>query len=129
MVGFGLRVSSNVRPVRYGLTVPSNISHEGITCDLCKVLIYEYETDHDHETDRVRGFVCRRCNFLLGVAGDSPELLRKAALYLENPPRDGSYKELVAKRRRAWLAKPEQRAKANARNARWRERERLKKAA
>ena len=38
--------------------------------------------DHDHSTGKVRGFLCRRCNFTLGQADDDPVLLEKLALYL-----------------------------------------------
>ena len=39
--------------------------------------------DHDHSTGRIRGPLCQRCNLGLGHFRDAPELLRKAALYLE----------------------------------------------
>ncbi len=42
--------------------------------------------DHDHATGELRGFVCSRCNLLLGNAADDPELLEQAAIYLRNPP-------------------------------------------
>lgn len=39
--------------------------------------------DHCHETGRVRGILCLRCNWLLGHAHDQPEVLRNCAAYLE----------------------------------------------
>lgn len=39
--------------------------------------------DHDHKTGAVRGLLCRDCNPALGAFRDSPELLRRAAEYLE----------------------------------------------
>jgi hypothetical protein len=39
--------------------------------------------DHDHETGQVRSLLCHPCNLLLGHAKDSPEVLRRAADYLQ----------------------------------------------
>lgn len=39
--------------------------------------------DHCHETLRVRGMLCHRCNVALGWMSDSAERLRAAADYLE----------------------------------------------
>ena len=38
--------------------------------------------DHDHETGRLRGFLCTECNLALGYLKDDPTLLRRALEYL-----------------------------------------------
>ena len=40
--------------------------------------------DHDHETGKVRGILCRLCNIGLGSFRDSLELMDKAKAYLVN---------------------------------------------
>lgn len=56
-------------------------------CTICKKTIVEnakfLAVDHNHTTGKVRGLLCNKCNRLLGFANDNPELLRKAADYLD----------------------------------------------
>ena len=40
--------------------------------------------DHDHKSGVVRGLLCFRCNTGIGKLYDDPEILRKAANYLDN---------------------------------------------
>lgn len=42
--------------------------------------------DHCHVTGMIRGILCSACNSSIGLMRDSPELLRKAADYLERKP-------------------------------------------
>lgn len=54
-------------------------------CAICERSFDEVQAfvDHDHKTGKVRGLLCTKCNTLLGMANDDPNLLRKAAKYLE----------------------------------------------
>jgi hypothetical protein len=38
--------------------------------------------DHDHESGKLRGFLCHQCNIGIGMFGDSPGRLAAAADYL-----------------------------------------------
>lgn len=42
--------------------------------------------DHDHETNEVRGLLCRRCNLGIGYFVDDVGLLAQAIDYLKHPP-------------------------------------------
>ena len=42
-----------------------------------------FHVDHCHDSKRIRGLLCGKCNTLIGLADDSPERLRRAAIYLE----------------------------------------------
>lgn len=39
--------------------------------------------DHDHETRKVRGLLCRKCNATLGFVNDDPKVLQNLIRYLE----------------------------------------------
>ena len=51
-------------------------------CEVCGILCHRY-WDHNHETDMFRGWLCAGCNLAIGHAKESPEILRKLAIYLE----------------------------------------------
>ena len=45
---------------------------------------HRLSVDHNHITGKIRGLLCKACNFGLGHFKDNQELLRKAIIYLEN---------------------------------------------
>lgn len=47
-------------------------------------------TDHNHDTDEVRGLLCNACNTGIGKLGDSIKVLKSAVKYLE---KRGTYGE------------------------------------
>jgi len=75
----------------YGLTgrdVEKIIRMQLGRCPVCgKPLGKQYHVEHAHDgSNEVRGVVHPRCNVLLGLAGDDPERLELAALYLRSRP-------------------------------------------
>lgn len=66
-------------------------NHHG-TCAICpnklsldtKDVFNRYNVDHCHETNRVRGLLCTRCNTVLGKVNDDPELLQCMITYLRH---------------------------------------------
>lgn len=52
-------------------------------CAICFSPVgYEAAVDHNHETDKVRGLLCRNCNVGLGMFKDNIEFLKNAIAYL-----------------------------------------------
>lgn len=56
--------------------------HRPKLCDVCKrkrKIIF----DHDHKTNKFRGWICDNCNLVLGHAKDNPKVLTLLAKYLK----------------------------------------------
>ena len=56
-------------------------------CAICEVRQFcggrkRLYADHDHETKKFRGFICFKCNVLLGMARDQIRILKAAIGYL-----------------------------------------------
>lgn len=67
------------------------LAEQGGVCAICKQPESKLSSggglkmlaiDHDHITGKARGLVCQQCNIGIGAFRDSPDLLRKATLYL-----------------------------------------------
>lgn len=80
----------------YGITeegYEQMLQMQGGVCALCKLPETAYDSragkvlplavDHDHVTGAVRALLCKSCNQALGMAKESPELLRRMADYIE----------------------------------------------
>ena len=60
---------------------------QGEVCAICKQECQTKKSlsvDHNHETGKVRGLLCNRCNRALGMFQDSQLLLIRAAQYLKD---------------------------------------------
>lgn len=56
-------------------------------CELCGLLPNSGKSlhlDHEHATNKFRGWLCNTCNTGLGFMKECPALLHKAADYIEN---------------------------------------------
>lgn len=77
---------------RWGMSVAEAdalIAKQGGLCLVCGCVMTltkgprRAQIDHDHKTGLFRGVLCRHCNTGIGLLGDDPEVLMKAAAYLE----------------------------------------------
>lgn len=72
----GVKRTYKMSPVQYKAV------RSVLTCESCGEQLAT-AIDHDHESGDVRGHLCFHCNVGLGHFKDRPDLLRKAATYLE----------------------------------------------
>jgi len=80
----------NWRKYAYGITKEEYDNLLVASNNKCAICGNEFEPtrrnepciDHDHETQQIRGLLCRYCNIGLGHFKDDPEVLEKAAIYL-----------------------------------------------
>ena len=74
---------------KYGLTVAQYEAmhrRQGGKCKVCREpekTNARLAVDHCHTTGRVRGLLCKSCNWGIGLLKDDAKLLRRAAGYLE----------------------------------------------
>lgn len=74
---------------KYGITADQHkqmLEDQSLCCAICNKPETEegrkFAIDHCHETGKVRGLLCFRCNTAIGKLDDNPELLEKSARYL-----------------------------------------------
>lgn len=65
------------------------LSFQNGKCAICGLIPEgkRLAVDHNHDTGKIRGLLCSRCNRFLVPSTASPEILRRAAEYLEHGPR------------------------------------------
>lgn len=71
---------------KFGLTLEkfqSLIESQNGLCAICEVRPDILCVDHCHKTGKVRGLLCHGCNRGIGLIGDCPHILKKAAIYVE----------------------------------------------
>lgn len=77
---------------RFGISIADYdrmLAAQGGGCGICGSThpknphIKNFHVDHCHATNKVRGILCTQCNTTLGQMEERPDLLRKAAEYLE----------------------------------------------
>lgn len=68
----------------------NRLHSDSTECPICKNT-YSTESryqlkclDHDHATGKIRNFICTRCNLVLGLVGDSTDLLSNLTDYLNS---------------------------------------------
>jgi hypothetical protein len=52
-------------------------------CAICGKPTKSLRVDHDHHTGQIRGLLCFKCNYGIGILGDTASSLRQAVQYLE----------------------------------------------
>lgn len=75
--------------LKYGLTqadFDALLASQGGVCAICKGDRNgpgaRFHVDHCHNSDKVRGLLCGRCNTAIGLLQDNPEIADAAAAYL-----------------------------------------------
>jgi hypothetical protein len=68
---------------KYGLTLDEVNQYLSLGCGICGTHL-DLVIDHCHETGRIRGALCRRCNVAIGQLNDNPTLVSKALEWLTN---------------------------------------------
>lgn len=78
----GCKTCNRLRVLRYRGVIELGKIEVVIECQICGRGDEKLVVDHDHQTGRARGQICRRCNAVLGFVGDSTQLLDDMIDYL-----------------------------------------------
>lgn len=72
--------------LKYGLTESRAVEIAALKnadCAICGDTVQKFHIDHCHTTGKFRDLLCSNCNSGLDLLRDDPDILRKAALYVE----------------------------------------------
>jgi hypothetical protein len=76
---------------KYGITLEDFTelySKQNGCCAICKNKLTKPHVDHNHETGKVRGLLCKPCNQGIGFLRDSIEILNNAINYISSNHED-----------------------------------------
>jgi hypothetical protein len=73
-----LKKRHNITPEEYN----TMLTNQNNKCAICDKPLDKPHVDHNHLTGKIRAVLCRYCNLGLGHFYDDPNLLTKAAQYL-----------------------------------------------
>ncbi len=74
--------SAAIRVKKYGVSWEVALSMPD-QCEICGDDESPLQLDHDHKTQKFRGWLCQNCNVILGHAEDDITILRFAIKYLK----------------------------------------------
>jgi hypothetical protein len=78
------RSTAKINAAKAGITIEEYEERRMGACEICGALDrFPLQFDHDHHTERFRGFLCGHCNRLLGHAQDDVTILAAAIAYLQ----------------------------------------------
>lgn len=84
------KTTENGRKRVYGVTpehFKKMLKKQNGKCQICDVQEIKSKkafcVDHNHKTNKVRGLLCMKCNFLIGFCDENPKILKNAILYIE----------------------------------------------
>lgn len=80
-------INEKAKAKSFGLTIEEYRNLKAKThCEICAEVFTKSKhkhIDHCHETNKVRGVLCSKCNLAIGMMRDNPVYLRLTANYLE----------------------------------------------
>lgn len=81
--GYNLQHGGRAGPQRHALPRQKVLDlRKGKTCEICGDT-ERLVVDHCHDTKKIRGVICNRCNIGLGMFQDNVDKIRNAIIYLE----------------------------------------------